>query len=87
MTELSKGTSSAEPTADGLVFSATLTLGEGDHELVVEVKPRGFGALRMTAPDGRIAHFPRAHSPTSAPLTTHNLQLRTRSTDEHSDHG
>jgi len=60
VTELSKGTSSAEPTADGLVFSATLTLGEGDHELVVEVKPRGFGALRMTAPDGRIAHFPRS---------------------------
>jgi Phosphotransferase enzyme family len=60
VTELKQGASSAEPTADGLVTSARLTFGEGDDELVVEVEPRGFGALRMAAPDGRVAHFPRA---------------------------
>ncbi|WP_287033643.1 phosphotransferase [Mycobacterium sp.] len=56
--ELTTGSSTAEPTADGLVTAAHMTLGSGPLE--VDVQPLGFGALRMQAPDCRVSFFPRA---------------------------
>ena len=40
--------------------AAVLRLGEHDDALVIEVSPRGFGPLRLEAPDGRVTHFQRA---------------------------
>lgn len=60
ITELTTGSSTFEKPADGLVSAAVLRLGEPDDALVVEVSPRGFGPLRLVAPDGRVAHFQRA---------------------------
>lgn len=60
VTELNTGTSSFDLAADGLVTAGTLELGEGDHKLVVEVRPQASGPLRLTAPDGRVTHFVRA---------------------------
>ncbi len=58
--ELAHGSSSFKPSADGLVASGILNLGEGEQELIVDVRPRGFGPLLLTAPDGRVSHFVRA---------------------------
>jgi Phosphotransferase enzyme family len=56
--ELTTGSATAVPGPDGLVERAELSL--GTEPLEVDVKPQGFGALRMEAADGRIALFPRA---------------------------
>lgn len=60
VTELTTGSSTYELPADALVSSAVLTLGDPADPLVVEVSPRGFGPLRLEAPDGRVTHFQRA---------------------------
>lgn len=60
VTELGTAGSTFELAADGLVSAGTLNLGDGDHQLVVEVSPHASGPLLMTAPDGRVAHFVRA---------------------------
>jgi Phosphotransferase enzyme family len=56
--ELAAGTATATFTDDGLVTDAHLTL--GSQPLNVEVRPMGFGPLRMQSPDGRVSFFPRA---------------------------
>jgi hypothetical protein len=58
VTEITTGSSTAEPTEEGLTHRAQLSL--GTEPLLVDVKPLGFGPLRMAAPDGRVAFFPRA---------------------------
>jgi hypothetical protein len=60
ITELTTGSSTYQSPDGGLVSSAVLTLGEPSDPLVVEVSPRGFGPLRLEAPDGRVTHFQRA---------------------------
>jgi hypothetical protein len=41
---------------DGLISSAQIAYGE----LALDVEPVAFGPLLLTAPDGRVSHFPRA---------------------------
>ncbi len=41
---------------DGLIAGASISYGE----LEVRFEPLAFGPLRLTSPDGRISHFPRA---------------------------
>ena len=60
ITELTTGSSTYDKPADTLVSAAVLRLGEPDDALVIEVSPRGFGPLRLEAPDGRVTHFQRA---------------------------
>ena len=60
ITELTAGSSTFDKPTDGLVSAAVLRLGEVDDALVIEVSPRGFGPLRLEAPDGRVTHFQRA---------------------------
>ena len=60
ITELTTGASAYDKPADALVSAAVLRLGEPDDALVIEVSPRGFGPLRLEAPDGRVTHFQRA---------------------------
>ncbi len=56
VTELSNGTTSFEAGENGLITKATVVSGD----LVTEIEPLAFGALRLVAPDGRVTHFPRA---------------------------
>jgi hypothetical protein len=60
ITELTTGSSTFDKPADGLVSAAVLRLGDLADPLVIEVSPRGFGPLRLEAPDGRVTHFQRA---------------------------
>lgn len=60
ITEITTGSSTYERPDGGLVSSAVLRLGDPADPLVVEVTPRGFGPLRLEAPDGRVTHFQRA---------------------------
>ena len=60
ITELTTGSSTYDKQADTLVSAAVLRLGEPDDALVIEVSPRGFGPLRLEAPDARVTHFQRA---------------------------
>lgn len=54
-----EGGQASETVADnGLITAARLVAGPDD--LVIDVVPRAFGALRLEAPDGRVTHFPRA---------------------------
>lgn len=43
---------------NGLITSARIE--SGPDPLVVDVEPLAFGAILLTAPDGRVSHFPRA---------------------------
>jgi hypothetical protein len=45
-------------TDDGLIETARIIC--GPDELDIDVRPLGFGALRLEAPDGRLSLFPRA---------------------------
>src|SRR5262249_30188297 len=54
--ELDRVSATEEVGANGLISSAQIGYGE----LVLEVQPVAFGALRLQAPDGRVSHFPRA---------------------------
>jgi hypothetical protein len=47
-----------EVAANGLIASARIA--SGPDELVTDIEPLAFGALRLEAPDGRVTHFPRA---------------------------
>ncbi len=49
---------------NGLIENARIELGPG--ELVLDVSPVAFGALRLEAPDGRVSLFPRAMCKLSA---------------------
>ena len=60
ITELTTGSSTFDKPADGLVSAAVLRLGDPADPLVIDVSPRGFGPLRLEAPDGRVTHFQRA---------------------------
>ena len=55
-TELKQGSLSEEVGPDGLITHASVTSGD----LVTEIEPLAYGALRLEAPDGRVSHFPRA---------------------------
>ncbi len=54
--ELDVLSASEEVQPDGLISRATIRYGE----LSVAVSPLAFGPLRLVAPDGRVAEFPRA---------------------------
>jgi hypothetical protein len=56
--ELDAVTATEDVRADGLIDAASLALAPAGVEL--SVAPVAFGALRLEAPDGRIAEFPRA---------------------------
>lgn len=56
--EVATGAATETVTADGLISVARVATGPDD--LVLDVEPLGFGALRLVAPDGRVTHFPRA---------------------------
>jgi hypothetical protein len=56
--EITSVHASEEITGDGLVTRAGIR--SGPPELELDVKPLGYGALRLMAPDGRISLFPRA---------------------------
>jgi len=58
--ELTQGSATHQKPEGGLVSSAVLRLGDPVNPLVVHVTPRGFGPLRLEAPDGRVTHFQRA---------------------------
>lgn len=60
ITEISTGSTSLEMPDGALVSAAVLRLGDPVDPLVIEVRPRGFGPLRLVAPDGRVTHFQRA---------------------------
>jgi hypothetical protein len=45
-------------TAEGLIETARIV--SRPDELDIEVKPLGFGPLKLEAPDGRVSLFPRA---------------------------
>ncbi len=54
--ELDSVRASEEVAANGLIDRARIAYGDLD----VEVEPLAFGPLRLEAPDGRVAYFPRA---------------------------
>ena len=56
--ELDAVEASEEVAADGLIRRARIAVDRGLPAL--EVTPLAFGPLRLVAPDGRVAHFPRA---------------------------
>jgi hypothetical protein len=56
--EIEAVTATEEMTDDGLIASARIVSGPDELDLAIE--PVGWGALLLTAPDGRISHFPRA---------------------------
>lgn len=56
VTEFKQGTLTEELAPNGLISAATITT----DDLVCEIEPVAFGALRLDAPDGRVSHFPRA---------------------------
>ncbi len=56
--EIESVTASEEMTDDGLVASARIICGPDELDLTVE--PVAWGAILLTAPDGRVSHFPRA---------------------------
>jgi hypothetical protein len=58
LTEVQTGTSTETIDPDGLISAAQVVT--GPDELLLDVEPVGFGALRLVATDGRITHFPRA---------------------------
>jgi hypothetical protein len=55
--ELDSVSAEEEVATDGLITSARVSYGE---ELALTIEPLAFGPLRLQAPDGRVAHFPRA---------------------------
>jgi hypothetical protein len=56
--EIASVTATEDVAANGLVTAARIE--SGPDELVAEIEPLAFGALRLEAPDGRVSHFPRA---------------------------
>ena len=58
LVELTRVSAREQVRAGGLIASARLGLEPGGLQL--ELDPLAFGPLRLVAPDGRIAHFPRA---------------------------
>jgi hypothetical protein len=55
--EIASLSMSEDVAGDGLITASQMTI---DGDLVLEVEPLAFGALRLEAPDGRVSHFPRA---------------------------
>ncbi|WP_040863559.1 DUF7064 domain-containing protein [Nocardia niigatensis] len=58
VTELTGGTTEQDIADNGLITEATMAAAPGPQSLAIE--PIAWGALRMLAPDGRVAYFPRA---------------------------
>jgi hypothetical protein len=58
LSELSSGTSTQTIGPDGLIRTAQITI--PDHDLVLDIEPTAFGALRLVSDDDRVSHFPRA---------------------------
>jgi hypothetical protein len=56
--EITSLTVTEEVAPDGLITSARIT--GAPAAVAMEVEPVAFGALLLTAPDGRTSHFPRA---------------------------
>ena len=56
--EIESVTATAEIGPDELFTSTRIV--SGPDELVVDLEPTGFGAVRLEAPDGRVSLFPRA---------------------------
>ncbi len=56
LTEIAAANCTEEVADNGLITRATVT----SEDLVTEIEPLAFGALRLEAPDGRVSHFPRA---------------------------
>ncbi len=58
LSEISSVTATEELAGNGLIARARIEASPGDLDLQVE--PLAFGAILLTAPDGRVSHFPRA---------------------------
>ena len=58
VTEIESLTATEAVQADGLIESASMTIGPDALELAIE--PVAFGPILLKAPDGRVSHFPRA---------------------------
>ncbi len=58
--EITSVTATHEVADDELVSSARIV--SGPDELIVDVEPIAYGAVRFDAPDGRVSFFPRAMS-------------------------
>ncbi|CAN5694673.1 hypothetical protein BH09ACT8_BH09ACT8_32720 [soil metagenome] len=58
LSELSSGTCTQTIGTDGLIRTAQIAL--PDLNVVLDIEPTAFGALRMVSPDDRVSHFPRA---------------------------
>jgi hypothetical protein len=56
--EIESVTATEEVAGDELITTARIV--SGPDELVVDVEPVAFGAIRLQAPDGRVSFFPRA---------------------------
>lgn len=56
--EIESVTQAHDVAEDGLITHARIA--SGPDELVLDVEPLAFGALRLAAPDGRVSFFPRA---------------------------
>ena len=67
--EIESVNATQEVAANELITSARIE--SGPDELVIDVEPVAFGAIRLEAPDGRVSFFPRAmcrvRPPTAAP--------------------
>jgi hypothetical protein len=58
LVEISSVNASEEIAANGLITTARIS--SSPPELVIDIDPVAFGALRLEAPDGRLSLFPRA---------------------------
>lgn len=58
--EWESGNTEEDVAENGLITSARISTAIGGEASVLTVTPLAFGALRLDAPDGRVAHFPRA---------------------------